>query len=305
MAYPNEVRSPKWHKCSTWWKTELECPVHPDDLPTEDDPHDEDDPPVPPVVVPGKKKDEKGDRESTLVREPVTERMLEDAVAQIPVPVPVEVPAPTPAPAPSPQPATRPVRRPAPHAPGLPNRAPVRSDYTTKRAHRQAAKSWAVTQMNAAVADAKAKAFTGGRAAGGTPWSVVNRVVTISMAQAAAANVASGRKSGGPPPSAGAEVLSTVRAGEALLAASTSRRAKRTYGVREREGQEAVNEAERIVRDARNRKKSKEGAKRIKTAIAIGVGAGVAAAVTAIAGGRGGGFHRPAVISNVPSPTFP
>lgn len=284
--YHEENAAFNWHRCGRWIENGLKCPFTGEgDDEVEQDDEDEDEDAGPPLP-PGKKLLQRpprlgdgvrvripelvGARRAIEARPPSTARKDIEAIARKPDPVRLPV---------RPRvPYTRPAARPA----RGPVRQGVRSNATNPANQRSTASNALSTRQKKA--------------------RLAQTLPVYRSFQA----------SGGPPPNV-AENLSTARVAESMLAREVARGRSRSRGTERglEGGDEAkrarargVEEAEGIVRRGAPQK---EGvfSTRQKVALGIAAGTGVAAVIHGMRrGGRGGGFHSPAMKFRFNSPLF-
>lgn len=295
-----------WHACENWTRfgdPRDACPFSGRELPGRDQPDDDDDdkrvPPPPPPNEPRIPKEVPDVQEEPFPIVPILKKLPEE----IPSEVPAEVPAGAPAPFPSPIPYTTPtpIREPAPkEVPKIAAQAPIRytsgardggqyqDAFNQATVPAQAMVDQTVRQIN----------YTGGVSSDHEIQNQRNGQVLSTAALAAAGLAGSaGNSSGSGPfsgPTAGAEVMSDMRAAEALVAQSSARRRESTSRNRARAA--AVEEAEDIVKGGEPHVQEDEssveaGEKKRKAALvaAIAVSTGLAVRAIRYTSGGGGG----------------
>lgn len=312
----------QWHRCRKWWRADMQCPFHPGEPIYDDDDEDDDEKvpvevpiPLPLPIPPGKKIDE--------VEEEVTEEAGKLVDAIVPFVPKFKVLS---SPGDPGHFATE----------GDFNKARDAARVAVKAAAQAASKALRVRSTSGSASrirkqrGAKSKErvrqtreqnkTSSGLVKTGGAKSHIATMLAAGTALAASLKSPSG---GGPRsgPTAGAETASGAIAESAII--RRLQELSPAGGPRRREQGEAVKEAERIVRPPPNivPPREREGqevqsgsrpistrsisafdetgfsisAQRIAIAVGIGVGAVVIGGAV-IAGGRGGGFHRPAVL---------
>lgn len=305
VRHLREVRDPRWHRCRKWWQAALVCPYHPN--PEESDgPDDEDeekDPVEVPVPIPIKKPDEKKVDEVTVeavkeAEEIVTHvfKVIEILTKDTPTPIGRRIA----------DPVSVPTKATAPKL-NVGRTNPNRSRRNIRQARSALKKSKAVhkvsTKASASVTQPAASTSGSITSKGAETW--VRGIPLLAAASALAVSLGGASGGSSPPPTAGAEIGSAGIAESAIVKRLTE--LQPSGGARRREQRGAVEEAERIVRAPKQppvptrsginvtpSRAHDTGISTTRIAIAVGIGVGAVVIGGAIlAGGRGGGFHRP------------